>query len=132
MNDNTGNSDIASGSVGYKRPPLHSQFKPGQSGNPKGRPKGRRNLKHDLQAEFSERITVREGDRAIRMTKQRAMVKSIVARAIKGDIRAQAKSFELLLRAFGIDDEIHNEIILDANDQAILTAFLERARGKSE
>lgn len=25
--------------VGYKKPPIHSQFKPGVSGNPKGRPK---------------------------------------------------------------------------------------------
>ena len=40
-------------SVGYKRPPIHSQFKPRQTSNPNGRPKGRRNLKHDLQAEFS-------------------------------------------------------------------------------
>lgn len=114
-------------SVGYKNPPLHTRFKPGQSGNKNGRPKGRRNLKHDLQSEFSERISVREGDRTVRMTKQRAMVKSVVARAIKGDVRAQAKAFELLLRAFGVDDEIQNEAKLGADDEAILAAFLERA-----
>jgi hypothetical protein len=31
--------------VGYGRPPLHGQFKPGTSGNKKGRPKGGRNAK---------------------------------------------------------------------------------------
>ena len=31
--------------VGYCRPPLHSRFKPGQSGNPKGRPKQSRNMR---------------------------------------------------------------------------------------
>ena len=31
--------------VGYCRPPLHSRFKPGQSGNPKGRLKQSRNLR---------------------------------------------------------------------------------------
>jgi len=29
--------------VGYGRPPVHARFRPGQSGNPKGRPKGSRN-----------------------------------------------------------------------------------------
>jgi hypothetical protein len=26
--------------VGYRKPPVHSRFKKGQSGNPRGRPKG--------------------------------------------------------------------------------------------
>jgi hypothetical protein len=33
-------ADDGDSRVGYKRPPQHSKFKPGQSGNPKGRPKG--------------------------------------------------------------------------------------------
>jgi hypothetical protein len=112
--------------VGFKRPPLHSRFRPGRSGNPKGRPRGRRNLKSDLHEELSEQITLREGDRQVRMTKQRALVKSTVARAIKGDPRAQAKVFELVLGAFGIDDEIRNEALLGADDEAIIAAFLAR------
>ena len=35
-------------SVGYGRAPLHSRFKPGQSGNAKGRPKDSRNVKTEL------------------------------------------------------------------------------------
>ena len=37
--------NAASYAVGYRRPPLHSRFKPGQSGNPSGRSKGSQNLK---------------------------------------------------------------------------------------
>lgn len=133
IEDDDGNDDQADAAqpidspVGYKRPPLHSRFKPGHSGNRKGRPKGRRNLKHDLHEEFSERINLREGDRTIRITKQRAVLKSMVARAIKGDVRAQSKIFEQ--RAFGFDDELRSEAVLGADDQAILAAFLARSKG---
>lgn len=40
--------------IGYKKPPRHTRFRKGQSGNPKGRPKGTQNLKTDLAEELSE------------------------------------------------------------------------------
>jgi hypothetical protein len=33
--------------IGRGRPPLHSRFKPGQSGNPHGRPRRRQSFKMD-------------------------------------------------------------------------------------
>ena len=74
--------------VGYGKPPKGTQFKPGQSGNPRGRPKGTKNLKTDLMEELREKIVIREGDRPQKVSKQRAMVKSVVNRAIKGDPRS--------------------------------------------
>jgi hypothetical protein len=47
--------------VGYGKPPGHSRFKKGQSGNPKGRLSGTRNLKSDLNEELQESVMVREG-----------------------------------------------------------------------
>lgn len=67
--------------VGYGRPPKATRFKPGQSGNPKGRPKGRCNLATDLASELNEQITVREDGRPRRISKQRALIKSLMARA---------------------------------------------------
>ena len=66
------------------------------------------------------------GDRSLRITKQRAMVKSMVARAIKGDAQARNKAFELLLRAFGVDDEVAARDALNPQDEAILEAYLAR------
>lgn len=126
--DKSDNTTSASYAVGYKRPPVHTRFKPGVPGNPKGRPKGRRNLKTDLEEEFSERVTLRDGDRTVRMTKQRALVKSTVARAIKGDPRAQTKAFELLLRAFGFDNEVGSTTSLEEKDNEIITGFLKRSK----
>lgn len=118
--------DAPSYKVGHKNPPLHTRFKPGTSGNPKGRPKGRRNLKHDLEEELSERLTLRDGDRKLRVSKQRALVKSTIARAIKGDVRAQIQAYNLVIRAFGVDDEVRTAGDIGQADADILASYLDR------
>ena len=119
--------------VGYKKPPRAHRFQPGQSGNPKGRPKGTKNLKTDLIEELSERILVREGEREIQVSKQRALVKSQVNRGIKGDNRAADKIFQLYLRLEGIEDEAAEAgLPLSEEEQEVLRALeariLRRAR----
>lgn len=84
--------------VGYCKPPAHTRFRKGQSGNPKGRPKGTQNLATDLAEELGERIRVREGDRERLVSKQRAMVKTLVARALQGDARAGAALLTLITK----------------------------------
>lgn len=114
--------------VGYGKPPAHSRFKPGQSGNPKGRAKGTLNLKTDLSEELGERIRVREGegDSERSITKQRAMVKALMAKALKGDTRAMALLIALIAKH--IEPELANagETELSQTDQQILDEFLDR------
>src|SRR5947209_6964151 len=61
--------------VGYRKPPTRTRFQPGVSGNPNGRRKGSVNLKTDLRRELSERIHIREGERSLKVSKQRAMLR---------------------------------------------------------
>ena len=84
--------------VGYRKPPQATRFKPGHSGNPKGRPKGSRNLATDLSTELGELITVREGGAARRVSKQRALIKSLMAKALQGDVRATTALLTLYAR----------------------------------
>lgn len=90
--------------IGYKKPPVHSRFAKGRSGNPKGRPKGQVNLKTDLLAELAEPIVIREGERQLRVSKQRAFVKSLVSKAMKGDVRAALAVIGLIASMLGVED----------------------------
>ena len=49
-----------SNDIGYCKPPKHSQFKPGRSGNPRGRPKGAKNETTILREILNKRIAIRE------------------------------------------------------------------------
>jgi hypothetical protein len=104
--------------VGYRRPPKATRFKPGQSGNPKGRPKGSANLATDLAAELNEQITVREGGQARRLTKQRALIKSLMAKALQGDVRATTALLALYARS--IPESPENESAVVGEDELLI------------
>jgi hypothetical protein len=74
--------------VGFGKPPAASQFKPGQSGNPKDRPKGALNLATTIRKSLRERITVVENGKRRQISKLEAAITQLVNRAVKGDARA--------------------------------------------
>ena len=71
-----------------RKPPGGRPFRPGQSGNPRGRPKGARNLSTVIAAALSEQVTVTENGRTKRITKLEAAIKQLVNRAASGEARA--------------------------------------------
>jgi len=76
------------GEVGYGRPPRASQFKPGQSGNPRGRPRGSLNVATILERTLREKLVINEGGRRREITKLEAAVKQLANKAASGDARA--------------------------------------------
>ena len=117
--------------VGYGKPPKNMQFKPGESGNPKGRPRGTKNLATDLSEELAEKIVVNEGGRQLKISKQRAMIKSLLAKALKGDTRAASVLLKLLIDAEQATTRNAVADALSEDDQAILASFAERILKKS-
>ncbi len=120
--------------VGYGKPPRHSRFQPGHSGNPRGRPKGTNNLKTDLIEELGERILVREGDRAKRVSKQRAVVKTLMSRTLKGDARAANLLLSMMMRLIDTGEATGDLAApMQADELEILQAFEARLRrGEAE
>lgn len=94
--------------IGYKKPPTGKRFKPGQSGNPKGRPKGARNksdvpsehsLRDLLLAEANRKIEVREGDKITSYSVMEAVIRSLGVQAARGKLQSQKLFIELDRRA---------------------------------
>ena len=91
--------------IGYGHPPEAHRFKPGQSGNPRGRPKGTTSrtpaqppdrLTQIVLDEASRLIPVRDGDRTISLSMKRAIIRRLIVDAAKGDPRAQRLFTEML------------------------------------
>jgi Family of unknown function (DUF5681) len=83
--------------VGYGKPPKQTRFRKGQSGNPKGRPRGAKNMATLFTKALKERVIVSENGRRRSISKQEALVKHLVNKALSGDRRL----LQLLL------DEVH-------------------------
>ena len=116
-----------SGEVGYKRPPVATRWKKGQSGNPSGKKKGTPNLKSDLVAELAEIIQINERGASRRITKQRALLKALAARGIQGDARAANLMLKLIERVLEPEQlPPPTSTPVSPEDEAILEAYLQR------
>ena len=74
--------------VGYGKQPRYSQFKKGQSGNPRGRPSGSKNLATLVSVALNEPVIVVENGGRRKITKREAIIKQLVNRSTKADWRA--------------------------------------------
>jgi hypothetical protein len=115
--------------VGYGRPPAHSRFKKGQSGNPTGRRRYTQTARARLlmSQELFRRMTVRQGDKVVQIPALQAMIRSLLLTAIKGK-SAAARNVVTILKMVEAEGQgnsapvevrwLSHEEALDALDQA--------------
>lgn len=73
--------------VGYGRPPEHTRFQKGQSGNPKGRPKGRKNMATVMREVLAQTVTIKQNGKKRRVPFSEAFVHRLVGKALEGTTR---------------------------------------------
>lgn len=110
--------------VGYGKPPKHSRFPPGQSGNPKGKQKGKKGLKTDLADELDARQTIQINGKPVTGRRQQLVVMALAARAAAGDLKAARTLLPLIVQVLGTEDRGIERRRLSPQDQAILDDML--------
>jgi len=116
--------------VGYKRPPKGGRFKPGTSGNPRGRPRGSADFKSDLAAEMRQRVTFcDQNGRQYTLTKQRALLRLLVASALKNE-KGGISALLACIRYFGTDREDRATDAPEPEDLEMLKEYLARTEAR--
>jgi uncharacterized protein DUF5681 len=78
----------------YRKPPVHTRFKKGQSGNPRGRPA--KNLPALLAAALNEKMTVTENGKRRQITKREAVIAQLVNKSASAELRATKMLIDML------------------------------------
>jgi Family of unknown function (DUF5681) len=119
--------------VGYGKPPAAARFKPGQTGNAKGRPKGHKNLKTLIRQAMTTKISVQEGTSNRQVSKIEGVVLRQLQNALKGNDRSAMAVIRMALQLGFLDDNAENhqaEEALSAVDERIMQELLKRRGGK--
>jgi len=109
--------------IGFKKPPKATRWKPGQSGNLKGRPKKTKDFERLLDRELSLSVRITDGGQILTMTKREILIKKLVNEALKGD-RAALK----LVLSFMKSQLTIEGFEPDPGDREALLALFEKAK----
>ena len=95
--------------IGYCRPPAHTRFKPGQSGNPAGRRKGQPSIGDLILREATRLVTVKNAGGIEKITKREALIRQLFNKAMQGDLAAARLILPYIEPAAFTPDEDHTQ-----------------------
>ena len=108
--------------VGYRKPPKHTRFRPGTSGNPTGKRKGACNLSTAVKEALLVPVQLKDGGKARNVSTQKAVLMRLREKALKGDARSLDRMIDLA-RKFNNDPHANVTSHSSAEDEEILAAY---------
>ena len=118
--------------VGYGKPPSHTRFEKGQSGNPRGRPPGAKNMKTLLTKALNQLVVVTDHGGRRKVSKREAIVTQLVNRSAKADYKAIQILLGMLRDIEGDSDPHPTDQTFTEADQQIIQRMRARLRGEKE
>jgi hypothetical protein len=118
--------------VGYKKPPLHTRFKKGQSGNPRGRPRGAKNFSSVLNDALNQPVVVTENGRRRKISKRELGIRQLVDKFAMAEMQATRLLLGLMLereRLTAAAPQPAARPSLGAADEKVIDNLLRRLRG---
>jgi Family of unknown function (DUF5681) len=109
-----------------KVPGRDTRFKPGVSGNPRGRPKASLNIGSELYKVLGKPIRVRENGKDRKVSALLAIVHGLCANALRGDVKATKQLFDMLAKHGLRPIEPPGPEPVSDNDRLIIERFLQR------
>ena len=128
--NNGSGSSSGSYETGYGKPPKQHQFKPGQSGNPRGRPKGSKNTSTIIDEILNRKVRIRTERGVRKITVHEAMLTGIADQGLKGDTKSAAFLLDRKERAEAAGDQPNTETMPD--EREIIEFFLQKTKGEKK
>jgi hypothetical protein len=120
--------------VGYKKPPLHTRFQKGQSGNPSGRrPKGSKNFSTLLAEALNEPVVVTEDGRRRKISKRELGVRQLANKFAMAEAQATKMLLGLMLERERLAAAVPpaERPSFGAADEKVIANLLKRLRSKA-
>lgn len=110
--------------VGHKKPPLHTRFQKGRSGNPSGRRKGEQAKQDYRETVLSRLVPMTIGGKRVKVTAREALYQKLLAMSFDGNLNAM----KLLLKDDSLNDNKTDAepSLSEAEEDALITRFLAR------